>query len=91
MIREAPGDASAPSLSVDLPGVFALLRRERGKIARIVAAAMALSLAYALFAPRSYLSSADILVSARPKDILAAAPHPESFMNLCNTTAAAPQ
>jgi succinoglycan biosynthesis transport protein ExoP len=83
VIREAPApDNSAPGLNLNFLGLFALLRRERGQVARIVAAALALSLAYAIFAPRSYLSSADILVSARPKDILAASPGADALTGL---------
>jgi len=75
MIREAD-DAAAISVRPDLNllVLFALLARERRKVARIVAATLALALAYSLFAPRAYLSEAEILVATRPKDILAAAP-----------------
>ena len=80
MIREAPTpDEAEPALALHLLALFALLRRERAQVARIVAAALALSLAYAIFAPRSYVSSADILVSARPKDIMAAASGDEAI------------
>ncbi len=83
MIREAPApDDGVSGLNLDLLGLFALLRRERGKVAGIVAAALALSLAYAMFTPRSYLSSTDILVSARPKDILAASPGADALAGL---------
>lgn len=84
MIREAPGpdEVASPGLALDLASLFALLRRERAKVARIVAAALALSAAYAFLAPRSYVSSADILVSARPKDILAASPGGDALTGL---------
>jgi len=71
MIREAE-DVERPVLDLNLPVLFALLRRERRKAAMILAATLALALFYAIFAPRSYLSSAEILVATRPKDILAA-------------------
>ena len=80
MIRETPEET--PGFALNLPGLLALLRRERAQVARIVAAALALSLAYAVFAPRAYLSSADILVAARPRDILAASPDASSLSGL---------
>jgi succinoglycan biosynthesis transport protein ExoP len=74
MIREAADvDGERSNLDINLVGLFALLRRERRKAIRIVAATVTLALAYSIFAPRTYLSTADILVATRPKDILAAA------------------
>jgi succinoglycan biosynthesis transport protein ExoP len=82
MIREAEVAEEEERASLDLPRLFALLRRERRKAALILAATLALALAYAAFAPRSYLSSAEILVATRPKDIVAAAPESRALTGL---------
>ena len=79
MIREAEVEAASPG-DLNLPALLALLRRERRKVLRIVAATLALALAYAVFAPRAYVSETEILVATRPKDVLAPSPGPETLV-----------